>query len=58
MCEVAERLVNKGVKRGIQQGIQSSINMLRKIGKTDDEIVELVMEEYKLEKVKAMEYLS
>ena len=66
MCEVAERLVNKGIKQGIQQGIeqgieqgiQASVNMLRKVGKNDDEILELIMEEYKLEKEKVLEYLS
>lgn len=62
MCEVAERLVNKGIKQGmeqgIEQGIQASVNMLRKPGKNDDEILELIMEEYKLEKEKVLDYLS
>lgn len=62
MCEVAERLVNKGIKQGIEQGIeqgiQSSVSVLRKVGKMDEEILELIMEEYKLEKEKALGYLS
>ena len=53
MCEVAERLVNKG----IEQGILASVNMLRKLGKSDEEIVELIAEEYKLETEKVLEYL-
>lgn len=62
MCEVAERLVNKGIKQGIEQGIEqgilSTVSVLRKVGKTDDEIVELIIEEYKLEKEKVLDYLS
>jgi len=62
MCEVAERLVNKGIKQGIEQGIEhgilSTVSVLRKVGKTDEEIIELIMEEYKLEKEKVLEYLS
>jgi len=62
MCEVAERLVNKGIKQGIEQGIEqgilSTVSVLRKVGKTDVEIIELIMEEYKLEKEKVLEYLS
>lgn len=53
MCEVAERLVNKGIK----QGIHSSVSVLRKVGKTDEEILALIIEEYKLEKEEAKEYL-
>lgn len=58
MCEVAERLVNKGIKQGIEHGILSTVSVLRKVGKTDEEIIELIMEEYKLEKEKVLEYLS
>lgn len=53
MCEVAERLIRKGR----EEGIQSSVSILRKIGKTEEEILELIMEEYKLEREKALQYL-
>ena len=58
MCEVAQRLLKEGKEQGIQQGIQCSVNMLRKLGKTDEEIVELIMEEYKLENEEAIKYLK
>lgn len=53
MCEVAERLVRKGR----EEGIQSAVNILRKVGKTEEEILELIMEEYKLEREKVLQYL-
>lgn len=53
MCEVAQRLI----KEGIQQGIHSSVNMLRKLGKNDEEILSLIMEEYKLDIEEAKTYL-
>lgn len=65
MCEVADRLFNQGkeegiqqgVQQGVQQGIQSSVNMLRKLEKTDEEILALIMEEYELKKEEAEKYL-
>ena len=57
MCEVAERLVRKGREEGIQQGIQVLVGALRKVGIAEEEILELVMEEFKLEREKVLEYL-
>ena len=61
MCEVAERLVRKGreegIQQGIQQGIQVLVGVLRKVGISEEEILELVMEEYKLERENALQYL-
>ncbi|MBQ8518832.1 MAG: Rpn family recombination-promoting nuclease/putative transposase [Agathobacter sp.] len=53
MCEVADRLFNQGM----QQGIQSAVNMLRKLGKNDEEIIALITEEYKLDTEEAKQYL-
>lgn len=53
MCEVADRLFNQG----LQQGIQLAVSMLRKLGKSDEEILSLIMEEYKLEIEEAETYL-
>ena len=53
MCEVADRLFNQG----LQQGIQSSVNMLRKLEKTDEEILSLITEEYNLDIEEAKRYL-
>ena len=61
MCEVAQNLKREGreegIQQGIQQGIQSSVNMLRKIGKTDEEILALIIEEYELDVEEAEKYL-
>lgn len=57
MCEVAQRLIKEGREEGIQQGIHSSVNMLRKLGKSDEEILSLIMEEYKLDIDEAKTYL-
>ena len=61
MCEVAQRLKREGreegIKQGIKQGIQSSVNMLRKLGKTDEEILSLIMEEYKLDEDEVKNYM-
>ena len=61
MCEVAQRLINEGREEGIQQGreegIRSAVNMLRKIGKTDEEIMSLIMEEYTLDAEETKKYL-
>ena len=57
MCEVAQRLIREGREEGIQQGIHSSVNMLRKLGKNDEEILSLIMEEYKLDIEEAKKYL-
>lgn len=61
MCEVAQRLIREGReegrKEGRQEGIHSSVNMLRKLGKNDEEIVLLIMEEYKLDTKEAKKYL-
>ena len=53
MCEVAQRLI----REGREEGIQSAVNILRKVGKTEEEILELIMEEYKLEREKVLQYL-
>ena len=57
MCEVADRLFNQGKEQGIQQGIQSSVNMLRKLRKSEEEILFLIMEEYELDIESAKKYL-
>lgn len=57
MCEVAQRLKREGREEGrqegrqegIQEGIHASINMLRKLGKNDEEILSLIIEEFKLD---------
>lgn len=53
MCSVAQRLI----REGREEGIQSAVNILRKVGKTEEEILELIMEEYKLERENALQYL-
>lgn len=57
MCEVAQRLIREGREEGIQQGIQSAVNMLRKLGKNDEEILSLITEEYKLDNEEVKRYL-
>ena len=57
MCSVAQRLIREGREEGIQQGIQVLVSVLRKVGKTEEEILELIMEEYKLEREKVLQYL-
>lgn len=57
MCEVADRLFNQGKEEGVQQGIKSSVNMLRKLKKTDEEILSLILEEYELKEEEAKKYL-
>ncbi len=57
MCEVAQRLIREGKNAGMQQGIQSSVSVLRKVGKADEEILPLIMEEYNLTKDEALAYL-
>ena len=61
MCEVADRLFNQGKEEGIeegrQEGIYSSVNMLRKLEKTDEEILSLITEEYNLDIEEAKKYL-
>lgn len=49
MCEVAQRLKREGREEGRQEGIHASINMLRKLGKNDEEILSLIIEEFKLD---------
>ena len=53
MCEVADRLFNQGKK----EGIQGTVSVLRKIGKEDEEILELIKEEYGLKEEDAKPYL-
>lgn len=53
MCEVADRLFNQGKK----EGIQGAVSVLRKLGKKDEEILELIMEEYSLKEEEAKPYL-
>ena len=53
MCEVADRLFNQGKK----EGIQGTVSVLRKLGKEDEEILELIMEEYSLKEEEAKPYL-
>ena len=57
MCSVAQRLIREGREEGIQQGIQVLVSVLRKVGKTDEEILQLIMEEFKLEREKVLQYL-
>ena len=49
MCEVAQRLKREGREEGRQEGIHASINMLRKLGKNDEESLSLIIEEFKLD---------
>lgn len=58
MCSIAKRLIREGREEGIQQGIQVLVGVLRKVGKTEEEILELIMEEYKLEREKVLQYLE
>lgn len=58
VCKAIRDLMADSKEEGREEGIRSSVNMLRKLGKNDDEILELIMEEYKLEKEKVLEYLS
>ncbi|MBO5097987.1 MAG: Rpn family recombination-promoting nuclease/putative transposase [Agathobacter sp.] len=62
MCSVAQRLIREGreegIQQGIQQGIQVLVGVLRKVGIPEEEILEVVMEEYKLEKAKVLQYLE
>ena len=57
MCSIAQRLIREGREEGIQQGIQVLVSVLRKVGKTEDEILDLIMEEYRIEREKALQYL-
>ena len=57
MCEVAQRLIREGIKEGIKEGILSSVNMLKKLGKNDEEILALITEEFKLDLEQAKSYL-
>jgi len=61
MCSVAQRLIREGreegIQQGIQQGIQVLVGVLRKVGIPEEEILELIMEEYKLERENALQYL-
>ena len=49
--------IAQGREEGIQQGIQVLVGVLRKVGKTDEEILQLIMEESKLEREKVLQYL-
>lgn len=69
MCEVAQRLIGEGknagiqlglqqgIQEGLQLGIQSSVSVLRKVGTADEEIQELIMEEFNLTKEEVLTYL-
>jgi len=57
MCNLSDEVEQKGIEKGLQRGLQSSVRVLRKVGKTDDEILKLIMEEYNLEKEEVLVYL-
>lgn len=58
MCKALDDLYNEGVERGLEQGISKSVLMLRKVGTTDESILELLQSEYNLSKEVATGYLS
>ncbi len=62
MCQAIRDLINDSKKEGREEArneaIKISVNMLRKVGTTDDKIIELIMSDYKLTKVEAMRYCS
>ena len=54
---VEQRGIQKGIQQGIQQGIHYAVNILRKIGKADEDILTLIMDEYHLKEEEALLYL-
>ena len=57
MCNLSDGVEQRGIQKGIQQGIQYAVNILRKIGKADEDILTLIMDEYHLKEEEALMYL-
>ena len=48
MCEVAEKLEQRGIQKGIHQGIQGTIKICQKLGIAREQVMEQIMENYSL----------
>ena len=48
MCEVAEKLEQRGIQKGIRQGIQGTIKICQKLGIAREQVMEQIMENYSL----------
>lgn len=62
MCKAFEDIykdgVTEGIEQGIEQGIEKSILLLRKVGTSEEMILELISTEYSLSEDEALSYVS
>lgn len=55
MCNLSDRIAERGIKQGIEQGVQVLIRTCRKFGKTYEETLQTITEEFKLDEKSAQE---
>ena len=58
MCKAFEDIYTDGVAEGIEKGIEKTVLLLRKVGTSDETILELISTEYSLSKNEAINYVS
>ena len=58
MCNYGEAILERGIEQGIEQGIRAMIKTCKKFGKSEDEIREVLQEEFQLTTEQAKEYMK
>lgn len=58
MCKAFEDIYTDGVAEGIEKGIEKTVLLLRKVGTSDERILELISTEYGLSMDEAEKYVS
>lgn len=58
MCDVMEKAENIGIAKGKIEGIKGAVSILYKLGKTPDEVLYAIMNEYKLTEAEATEIIQ
>ena len=57
MCNLSEVVEKRGIEKGIEKGIEGLVDTLKELDKSDDFIINKIMEKFALSKEKAKEYL-
>ena len=50
--------IQKGERKGLKKGIQGTVEILKKIGRTDQKIMEDITDQYQLTRTEAKRYLK
>ena len=57
MCNLSQGIYNEGMSEGLDKGIEGAVQLLRKAGLKDQEIMENIMEQYQLSLEDAKRYV-